>query len=688
MRKEEVKTKWLKRIGVAALAFCMFFGVDVYAATATSSVTKTNNAHAQDYSYNWFNTVNSYLFVNTDGGYSRVEYTGNKLVSENYDKNCNWLDGKTIDLELPLFGGVYRSGNAYYVMEGQKNLEESDTCTVFRLIQYDLNWNRVRSVDIQGANTYIPFDAGSCRFAEADGKLYIRTCHEMYASSDGYHHQASVTIKINMTTLAVEFCQYEVANSSGGYMSHSFNQYIKEKNGVVYAADHGDAYERGLALLRFHSLATSSPSAYTTCVNAFPFTGSVGNNYTGAMLGGFAVSDTNAIVVGSSMPQDGSVTSSKVKNIMVSSTSLSNFTSGGVTNKWITNYAQGGNTTASNPVLVEIEDNTYMLLWEVCNTSNIYYGKATGTVNYVFLDGTGAATSAVHSVNAVLSDCAPVVVGNEIVWYAGNDTVPIFYRLSTDVEKDGTEAITAVAVCNHERTELRNKKAATCTEAGYEGDTYCTLCGNCLKKGSVVPALGHSYSSEWTIDIAATATTNGSKSRHCTRCGEKTDVTVIPATGNGTSSNPGVIATEKPVTTGEIVADVNLAYTITATTEKKRTVVVTSNVDASAKKITIPATITINGEIYQVTAVGDNAYKNSKKLQKIVIGKNITSIGKNAFKGCKKLKTVTIKGTKVKKIGKNAFVGTAKGLTIKVPVKKKAAYTKLLKKSGYKKKIK
>lgn len=38
----------------------------------------------------------------------------------------------------------------------------------------------------------------------------------------------------------------------------------------------------------------------------------------------------------------------------------------------------------------------------------------------------------------------------------------------------------------------------------------------------------HNYSTEWTIDKNATCTSEGSKSHHCTVCGDKTDVTVIP----------------------------------------------------------------------------------------------------------------------------------------------------------------
>lgn len=43
---------------------------------------------------------------------------------------------------------------------------------------------------------------------------------------------------------------------------------------------------------------------------------------------------------------------------------------------------------------------------------------------------------------------------------------------------------------NHKNTEIRNAKAATCTENGYTGDTYCTDCGTKLSDGEVVKS-GH-----------------------------------------------------------------------------------------------------------------------------------------------------------------------------------------------------
>ena len=40
-------------------------------------------------------------------------------------------------------------------------------------------------------------------------------------------------------------------------------------------------------------------------------------------------------------------------------------------------------------------------------------------------------------------------------------------------------------------TEIKNAKAATCTEKGYTGDTYCKGCGEKLADGKDIPAAGH-----------------------------------------------------------------------------------------------------------------------------------------------------------------------------------------------------
>ena len=47
--------------------------------------------------------------------------------------------------------------------------------------------------------------------------------------------------------------------------------------------------------------------------------------------------------------------------------------------------------------------------------------------------------------------------------------------------------------CDHEHTKIENKKDATCNKDGYTGDEVCTECGEIIKKGKVIPKLGHKF---------------------------------------------------------------------------------------------------------------------------------------------------------------------------------------------------
>lgn len=87
-------------------------------------------------------------------------------------------------------------------------------------------------------------------------------------------------------------------------------------------------------------------------------------------------------------------------------------------------------------------------------------------------------------------------------------------------------------------------------------------------------------------------------------------------------------------------------------------------------EVEVPNEVTISGITYKVTSIADNAFKNNRKLKKIVINDNITSIGKNAFYGCKNLKTVKI-GKNVTSIGSKAFYKCTKLEKITIPSKVK-----------------
>ena len=95
--------------------------------------------------------------------------------------------------------------------------------------------------------------------------------------------------------------------------------------------------------------------------------------------------------------------------------------------------------------------------------------------------------------------------------------------------------------CSHKNTEIRNAKAATCTEPGYTGDTYCKDCNEKISDGEISLALGHDWG-EWTVTTSPTCTEKGEKTRTCTRCHE-TDMAEIPATGHTEVIDQAVEAT-------------------------------------------------------------------------------------------------------------------------------------------------
>ncbi|MBQ7714635.1 MAG: hypothetical protein IJT70_02070 [Clostridia bacterium] len=82
--------------------------------------------------------------------------------------------------------------------------------------------------------------------------------------------------------------------------------------------------------------------------------------------------------------------------------------------------------------------------------------------------------------------------------------------------------------CDHSVTSTETHPA-TCVDAGYTAVT-CELCGEEISR-TVIPALGHDFSDEFTVDVEPTKDSAGLKSRHCSRCDAVTDETVIPKLG-------------------------------------------------------------------------------------------------------------------------------------------------------------
>ena len=107
-----------------------------------------------------------------------------------------------------------------------------------------------------------------------------------------------------------------------------------------------------------------------------------------------------------------------------------------------------------------------------------------------------------------------------------------YHDYDTNSHKTGCDGCDLGTTENHTWVNNGAPRTVTCTT---DGDSYQT-CSACGRTGDdnhtyTTSALGHVWSSEYTLDATATTCTNGSKSKHCTRtgCTEKTDVQVIQA---------------------------------------------------------------------------------------------------------------------------------------------------------------
>ena len=110
---------------------------------------------------------------------------------------------------------------------------------------------------------------------------------------------------------------------------------------------------------------------------------------------------------------------------------------------------------------------------------------------------------------------------------------------SRDSSHKETETVTAaVTVTQHQSCLLDELSTYT---ASFKNAAFAAQ-----TQENVVTAnkLGHAYAADFTEDKLPTCTENGSKSRHCSRCGAKTDETVIPPMGHtgGTATIENKIA--------------------------------------------------------------------------------------------------------------------------------------------------
>lgn len=641
-----MKIKLFSKKALSALLACsMVLSTGVISAGAANGSCITysgSNINAQNYnsyySHNAADVIKSYLTETASGelmrfqSFDRYTYSthhGDDYLVEYYDKDYNIIRTKTIAVELPKFGGFYATDTNYYILSGQDNLSESADVECYRITKYDLNWNRISSTGLYNCNTYEPFDAGSARFDVCGKYLLIRTCHTMYQASDGRHHQANVTIEVDTDSMQITDSFTKVWNISGGYISHSFNQFIKLENNKIVAVDHGDAYPRSIVLTKYGRDVTGGTfSGSVSAYNLISFPGSIGANYTGATVGGFEISSTSYLTAGNCVAIDDNYTSNSTRNIYVTVTDKS---TNNTTVNYITNFAEGSTSTTC-PHLTKVSDTDFLLTWT--QGSDLYY---------TMIDENGQTESDIKKFEGgQISDCDPIIVDGKAVWYTWNNSVNSFYEIDLNTLKctknvtenghkyvfnkfENGSAYLTCSVCGTETTQLEPTSISTWWNTTGRYSSYSS---RAISSGSygTIGYLWVQYSPSNAVNDIEITSSNESVVTITPYNSEMFDLNFV---GNGTATitisskyNPNLIKTYNITVTGgpEITTTVQPTTTVPPTTKPQPTTVPTTVPPTTKPQpTTIPTTVPVTTKPQPTTvpAVKKVYYKNSNNWQNV-----------------------------------------------------------------------
>ena len=478
------------------------------------------------YHHNWFDhsdsrhprirTMSVHVYNNYYDGNAKYGVGAAKdseaFVEANYFRNCNYPMLSSMQGSDVLAGGIFSSENGGVIkaynnyMEGQKSViyANSDTGTTSAsATDFDAYLAASRSETVpstykakQGGKTYSNFDT------KVD--LGVDT-----ADIDAPADVPSIVTKYAGRIMGGDF-KWTFDNSVDD-TSYSLNRPLKDKL---------NAYKTSLVSVGGGSVSgTSHTHTYGewTVVKAATETeeGLKSRTCTGCGYNETAV-----------IPAIGKDTPVTPDTPVSGDAKVHNFTESGTTSDFYSitgSIATNKGTATYNGLTL-----TKCLKME-SSTSIKFTAPSAGKLTLVF-GGTTAASGKGVKVNGtskkVGSDGTLTVdVAKGAVTVTKGDAINLFYMVYTP---SGTSETT-----HTHKYESKITKQATCTEAGVLTYTCTSTTGTCDKKTytETIPATGHKFSTEWTVDVEATETTPGSKSHHCTVCDAKTDVTVIPATG-------------------------------------------------------------------------------------------------------------------------------------------------------------
>ena len=217
---------------------------------------------------------------------------------------------------------------------------------------------------------------------------------------------------------------------------------------------------------------------------------------------------------------------------------------------------------------------------------------------------------------------------------------------------DPTE--TTAPPCNHVPGSWIVEKTSTCTT---EGSRYksCTICGEKVET-QAIPMLPHTPG-QWIVDVPANCQQEGQQHQNCSQCDTKLIIAAIAKTEHTETVVLGKAptATETGLTDGKKCTVCNETllpqYVIPAGMEA-----VSFGYEVNSDKlgcsiaaldrgatgdVTVPETFAG----YTVTGIGEGAFADCAGISGITLPATVTNIGNGAFSGCKNLTKIVFQGT-------------------------------------------
>ena len=541
------------------------------------------------YHHNWFDhsdsrhprirTMSVHVYNNYYDGNAKYGVGAAKdseaFVEANYFRNCNYPMLSSMQGSDVLAGGIFSSENGGVIkaynnyMEGQKSViyANSDAgTTTASATDFDAYLATSRSETVpstykakQGGKTYSNFDTKvdlGVDTADIDAPADVPSIVTKYAgrimggdfkwtfdnSVDDTSYSLNRPLKDKLNAYKTSLVSVGGGSvSSGEKHIHNYVSTITKK---ATCAEEGEITYTCIA-----TNGTCDKKTYTEVVPKTAHTYGEWKVVKEATETEEGLKSHSCTVCGAeetaSIPKKGSTGGTETPEVPTGDSKVHNFTTSDANSSF---FVISGNL-ASNKGTVTYNGLTLTQCLKMESSTSIKFtAPSAGKLTLVFGES-GKNVKINGKKNASDSNCIVTVdVAAGSVEITKGDTMNLFYMIYTP---SGTSETT-----HTHKYESKITKQATCTETGVLTYTCTSTTGTCDKKTytETIPATGHKFSTEWTVDVEATETTPGSKSHHCTVCDAKTDVTVIPATGT----------VEKPLTITASKTEADKTVTFTA----------------------------------------------------------------------------------------------------------------------------